>query len=100
MSNETKTSPKPFLSLILPPFDVEIDGCTVTVLEVAKLSLPWEEFQASCQLKYKNIVSRIFQVSYKNSEELKQKLKTEIAKFKFALMSMGVEEMRKRGLIL
>jgi len=100
MSLETRTSPKPFLTLIIPPFDVEVDGCTVTVLEVTKLNLPWEEFQASCQIKYKDTTSRIFQVSYKDSNELKQKLKTEIAKFKYALFLLGKEELKRRGLAI
>jgi len=100
MSAVTVSPKKTSISLFITPLDVEVDGAIVTILEVAKLQLPWEEYQASCQVKYKDVISRVFQVSYKDSNELKQKLKTEVAKFKYAYFLLGREELKRRGIAI
>ena len=80
------------------PMDVEVDGCIATILEVAKL--PLGEYQASVQVRYRDVLTRVFQVVYKDGRELAMKLRTEIAKLKWALMLYGKEELRRRGIIL
>jgi hypothetical protein len=91
---------RPFLTLTITPIDIEVDDCIVTILEVAKLKLPWEQYQASVQVKCKDVVSRVFQVDFKDKEELKQKLLTEVAKFKYALLVYGKQELKARGIVL
>ena len=90
----------PILKLTITPVDVEIEDSIVTVLEVTKLNLPWEEYIASIQIKYKNAVSRIFNITFKNSDDLKQKLITEVMKFKYALFLFSLDELKKRGIIV
>ena len=90
----------PILTLTITPVDIEVDDCTVTILEVAKLRLPWEQYQASVQVKCKDAVSRVFQVDFKDKEELKQKLETEVAKFKYILLLYSKTDLKARGIIL
>jgi hypothetical protein len=90
----------PILKLTITPIDIEIEDSIVTVLEVTKLNLPWEEYIASIQIKYKNAVSRIFNITFKNSDDLKQKLITEVMKFKYALFLFSSDELKRRGIIV
>ena len=90
---------KPILELIITPMEIEVEDCEVTVLEVTKLPLPWEEYQASIQIKTDNVTSKIFQVTFKDKDELKRKLVMETTKFKYALILYGEKELRNRGII-
>jgi hypothetical protein len=90
----------PILKLTITPVDIEIEDSIVTVLEVTKLNLPWEEYIASIQIKYKNAVSRVFNITFKNSDDLKQKLITEVMKFKYVLFLFSLDELKKRGIIV
>jgi hypothetical protein len=86
------------IDITVLPVDVEIDGCLVTILEAAKLQLPWDEFQVSCQVRCGNLQSQIFHLTYKTPKELAQKLKTEVAKFKYMMWLLGEGELVKRGI--
>ncbi|MCQ5337270.1 MAG: hypothetical protein NO475_03635 [Candidatus Methanomethylicia archaeon] len=90
----------PILKLTITPVDIEIEDSIVTVLEVTKLNLPWEEYIASIQIKYKNAVSRIFNITFKNSDDLKQKLITEVMKFKYTFFLFSSDELKRRGIII
>lgn len=87
--------PKPLRIYVLP-MDVEVEGCTVTILEVVRLPL-LESYQASAQVKCGDTTSNVFQVVYRDGKELRLKLETEVLKFKYALMLYGKEELRRRG---
>jgi len=87
------------IEITVLPVDVEIDGCTVTILEASKLKLPWDEFQVSVQARCGNIQTQIFHIDYKTPKELAQKLKTEIAKLKYMLWLMGENELIRRGIV-
>ena len=89
----------PILNLVVLPVEVEVEGCTATILEVAKLSLPWEQYSASVQIKCGNATTRVFPIVYRDSQELKRKLVYEVTKLKYALFLYGVEELRKRGVV-
>ena len=90
---------KPILDLTILPIEVEIDGCTAVILEAAKLNLPWEEYQISVQVQCKDALSNVFHITYRDSKELTQKLKTEVAKFKYALFLYGKERLRQLGVV-
>jgi hypothetical protein len=87
------------IDITVLPVDVEVNGCTVTILEATKLRLPWDEFQVSCQARCGNLQSQIFHITYKNSKELAQKLKTEIDKLKYMQWLMGEGELVRRGIV-
>lgn len=86
------------IDITVLPVDVEVDGCIVTILEASKLQLPWDEFQVSCQARCGNLQSQVFQLTYKTPKELAQKLKTEIAKFKYMIWLLGENELVRRGI--
>jgi hypothetical protein len=87
------------IDITVLPVDVEVSGCTVTILEATKLRLPWDEFQVSCQARCGNLQSQIFHITYKTPKELAQKLKTEIDKLKYMLWLMGEGELVRRGIV-
>jgi hypothetical protein len=87
------------IDITVLPVDVEIDGCIVTILEASKLKLPWDHFQVSCQARCGNLQSQIFHIDYKTPKELAQKLKTEVAKFKYMLWLLGESELVRRGIV-
>jgi len=86
------------IDITVLPVDVEVDGCVVTILEATKLKLPWDEFQVSCQARCGHLQSQIFHITYKTPKELAQKLRTEIAKFKYMLWLLGEGELVRRGI--
>ena len=90
---------KPILDLTILPIEVEVEDCVVTILEAAKLRLPWDEYQVSVQVQCKDALSNVFHITYRDSKELTQKLKTEIAKFKYALFLYGKERLRQLGVV-
>jgi len=85
--------------LVILPVEVEVMECLATILEVTKLKFPQEVFQASVQVKCGDAVSKVFQITYKDSKELEYKLMMEVSKFKYALFLYGAKELRSRGLI-
>jgi hypothetical protein len=94
----------PVLTFVITPIEVDVEDCVATILEVSKLKLPWTEYQASVQLRCREggreAVSRVFQVSFTNSEDLKRKLIIEKTKFKHVLFLLGIDELRRRGITL
>ena len=72
---------------------MEIDGVTVEVLEVLKHQLISGDkyYTVALRIHYKNIISKIFHLTVKNIEELKNKLKIEITKIKFMEQSYGLK---------
>jgi hypothetical protein len=94
----------PVLTFVITPVEIDVEDCVATILEVTKLKLPWTEYQASVQLRCREggreAVSRVFQVSFTNSEDLKRKLIIEKTKFKYNIFLLGVDELRRRGIIL
>jgi hypothetical protein len=94
----------PVLTFVITPVEIDVEDCVATILEVTKLKLPWTEYQASVQLRCrqdgKEAVSRVFQISFTDSEDLKRKLIIEKTKFKYNLFLLGVDELRRRGIIL
>jgi ribosomal protein S8 len=81
-----------------------LGGHLATILEVTKLKLPWTEYRASVQLRCredgKEAISRVFQISFTGSEDLKRKLIIEKTKFKYTLFLLGVDELKRRGVAL
>ena len=84
--------------IVVLPIDVEVDGCIVTLLEATKFTLTHTIYQVSCQARCGDMQSQIFHVTYSTPHELIQKLKTEIAKFKYMIWLLGKEEMIRRGI--
>ena len=93
----------PVINLVITPIEVDIEDCVATILEVTKLKLPCTEYQASVQLRCrqdgKEAVTKVFQISFTDSEDLKRKLVIEVSKFKYSLFLLGVDELRRRGII-
>lgn len=93
----------PSLNFVVTPVEVEVEGCLASILEIAQLKLPWTEYQASVQVRCnyngKDIISQIFQLHFKDSDDLKRQLTVEVTKFRYNLFLMGVDEMQKRGIL-
>jgi len=93
----------PVINLVITPIEIDVEDCVATILEVAKLKLPWTEYQASVQLRCrqngKEAITRVFQISFTDSEDLKRKLIMEVTKFKYNIFLLGVDELRRRGII-
>ena len=80
-------------SILIPPFYMEIDGVTIEVLEVLKHQLISGDkfYTVALRIHYKDIVSKIFNLTVKDEEELKNKLKIEITKIKFMEYAYGLK---------
>jgi hypothetical protein len=93
----------PVINVVITPVEIDVEDCVATILEVSKLRLPWTEYQASVQLRCrqdgKEALSRVFQISFTDSEDLKRKLVIEATKFKYNLFLLGADELRRRGII-
>jgi hypothetical protein len=96
-------SKTPTIKLVVTPLEIEVDDCVAVLLETSKLPLPWEQYQASiqirCPYKNKDVLSRTFHIDFKNTDEFKQKLKTEVSKFKYVLFLYDEQTLRRMGLI-
>lgn len=69
------------------PVTVELDGCSVTLLESKRYTLTDRtRYIVSCQAVCRGIKSPIFFVDVSSNTELIWKLKAELAKFKLILM--------------
>jgi hypothetical protein len=90
---------RPGLTLYLLPMEVDVEGATVTILESAKLNLPWTEYQAAVQVRLGEVTTNVFHVSYRDGKELARKLAAEVSKLKYALFLYGKEELRRRGIV-
>jgi len=97
------TAKTPVINLVLTPVEVDVDDCVATIFEVTKLRLPWVEYQASVQVKCRaegeEVASKVFQVSFTDSDDLKRRLLIEVSKFKYNIFLYGVDELKKRGII-
>jgi hypothetical protein len=87
----------PRLDVIVPPIAIEFEGCRVYVHEVGKLPLPWTEYQAALQFECWGKRSRVFNLSYRDSRDLLWKGKVELSKFKWRLLVLGEQELRRLG---
>jgi len=92
------TTRPPAITLTMLPVDIEVGDTVVTILEATKLKLPWDEWMISCQIKCGQVASKIFNITYKDNKELRLKLELEVAKFKYALFTLGRERMIEIGL--
>jgi len=75
--------------VIVPPFTVELDGAKVHILEVTERK--WvdkkKHYLVTCYVEIGNHRSQVFTLDVTSNEELKAKLRVEIAKMKFMLLS-------------
>ncbi|MCS7387186.1 MAG: hypothetical protein NDF55_10755 [archaeon GB-1867-005] len=80
------------VSLIIPPFSVQVDDCTVEVLEVKKHELISGEkfYSVAVRFNYKGIKSKIVNLTVKDEKDLQRKLKIEVSKIKFLEMTYGI----------
>ena len=88
---------KPVLDLTILPVEVDVDGCTAIILEAAKLNLPWEEYQVAVQIQCGDVLSNVFHIAYRDSKELTQKLRTEVAKFRYIVFLYDKERLKQLG---
>ena len=71
------------LKVQIPPFTVVVDNCLVHILEVLEHRLPWgEEYTVSMRVDCGNIRTRVFNLTVKNTQELKAKILAEITKLR------------------
>ena len=75
--------------VIVPPVLVELDGAKVYILEVTQYTTPLGRkcFFVSCFIEIGDYRTHVFPVPACSNDELKAKLKAEIAKIKLVLMS-------------
>jgi len=79
--------------ILLPPFCIEIDGTPIEILEIIKHQLITGETQytVALRIRYKGITSKIFSITVKSIEELKNKLKIELTKIRFMELTYGLK---------
>lgn len=97
MSTTATTSPRYNIAIL--PAEVEVEGCTVYIFEVAKLAFPTDVYYASCQVKCDDALSNIFPVTYKDGKELGMKLRIEVSKFKYLLWLYGKNYLKQLGIV-
>ena len=75
--------------VIVPPAVIELDGALVHILEVTERE--WidktKHYLVTCYVEIGNYRSQVFTLDVTSNEELKEKLRVEIAKMKFMLLS-------------
>jgi len=83
--------------IILPPFFIEVDGVIVEVLEVVKRTsmTGYSWYSVAVRYRYKGIRSKIIHYDVKDTEDLKNKLKVEVAKIKFLEATFGINYVRE-----
>ena len=80
------------VTIQVPPFTLAVDGCLVTILEVLKHEAPWgTEYTVALRADCGKISSRVFSLTVRDEEELKAKIKAEIAKLKIMRLELGDE---------
>jgi len=75
--------------VIIPPVRTEVDGVVVDILEVLKLRD--DDYHVTCIARFKDVSSRKFFISARDTEEFKAKLRVEVAKLKLAYYVGGKE---------
>jgi hypothetical protein len=92
------------LEVVITPFEVEVEDCIVTIYEVSIIPAPQVPegrlYWASCQVHCKDVKSIIFPITFRNSDDLRNKLRIEVSKFKYNLFLYGKDELKRRGLAL
>jgi len=83
-------------TILIPPFFLEVDGVKVEVLEALKHSLISGEvfYTIALRIHYKDIISRIFRLTVRNVDELRDKIKVEVTKIKFMEYAYGIKYVR------
>lgn len=72
---------------VVLPFTLALDNCQVKILEVAEYAIANKRgYLVSCQAKCGEFKSPVFFLDVKSYDELKWKLKVELAKFKLLQM--------------
>lgn len=73
------------------PVAVEVDGAVVYIVELLKSRMPdgntW--YHAICILEWNGIRTRSFVVSFRSEGELREKLRTEVARLKLMTFLLG-----------
>lgn len=81
------------------PLSFEVEGCEVILLEVTKIPSPDKMYRASLSIKCGDAQTLVFPLFFKNSKELKYKIKGEVSKLKYFIFLYGKEKMKKLGII-
>jgi hypothetical protein len=81
----------------LPPFFIEVDGVKVEIVEVSEQKLVSGDtfYIVSCKIYYDNIVSKVFPLYVKSTQELIDKLKVEVTKLKFIEYAYGIQHVKE-----
>ena len=93
------------LEVVITPFEVEVEDCVVTIYEVSIIPAPqvpegklyWASCQIHCKVANSTVSSIVFPVTFRNSDDLRNKLRIEVSKFKYNLFLYGKEELKRRG---
>lgn len=97
---KTPRDRRPAASVEIPvlPLDVEVEGCTATLLEVQKLEGLPKPYLAAVQVRCGDVASQVFHVMYASGSELATRLRAEVQKFQYLLWLLGKKEVVQRGL--
>ena len=81
----------------IPPFSVKVDDAVATVWEVIPITLPTGEkrYHVTLSIRYKGIESRRFFLDVRDTRDLVNKLKIELAKLKIIEYGYGGEALRR-----
>jgi hypothetical protein len=81
----------------IPPFSIEVDGVTCEILEATenKLIDGTTQYSIAVRIHYKDITTRTFTVTCKNTKDMTNKLKAEITKIKLMDYAYGTEYLKK-----
>lgn len=90
MSRARKVEPLERIRIIVAPVEIEVDGCTATILESLEYETMKKEkrYFVAVKVKCRDMESPVFRLDVKNEEELLWKLRAEIAKAKLIRRSL------------
>jgi hypothetical protein len=108
MSRGVLEPTKARLEVVITPFEVEVEDCIVTIYEVSIIPAPqvpegklyWASCQIHCRVGDKTVSTIVFPITFRNSDDLRSKLKVEVSKFKYNLFLYGKDELKRRGLAI
>jgi hypothetical protein len=81
----------------LPPFFIEVDNIKVEIVEVSEQKLVSGDtfYIVSCKIHYDDIISKVFPLYVKSTQELIDKLKVEVTKLKFIEHAYGIQHLKE-----
>jgi len=84
------------LTVTVLPITVEVDGALVHILEILRLRSPSGDggYVAVCKIEMGGIRTRNFPITFRTQEELREKLRTEVAKIKITRFLYGDDFVR------